>query len=125
MFQIGKGDALRARRFLAKHGDELAFELVDHKEADYLGKPGEATSRRSPTSRSSTSSAQLLERERKHPHRLADLAVDGDDLIELGFKPGPELGHVLRDLLREVVDDPAQNTPRPRSLRRARAKLRT
>ena len=25
MFQIGKGDALRARRFLAKHGDELAL----------------------------------------------------------------------------------------------------
>ena len=41
MFQIGKGDALRARRFLAKHGDEVAFELVDHKEADYRGKPGE------------------------------------------------------------------------------------
>ena len=41
MFQLGKGDALRARRFLAKHGDELAFELVDHKEADYRGKPGD------------------------------------------------------------------------------------
>ena len=40
MFQIGKGDALRARRFLAKHGDELAFQLVDHKDADYRGKPG-------------------------------------------------------------------------------------
>ncbi len=41
MFQIGKGDALRARRFLAKHGDEVAFELIDHKEADYRGKPGD------------------------------------------------------------------------------------
>ena len=26
--------AERARRFLAKHGDELAFQLVDHKDAD-------------------------------------------------------------------------------------------
>ena len=34
MFQVGRGDALRARRFLAKHGEALAFELLDHKEAD-------------------------------------------------------------------------------------------
>src|SRR6266480_3161115 len=40
MFQVGKGDAVRARRFLAKHGDVLAFDLLDHKEADFLGKPG-------------------------------------------------------------------------------------
>ena len=33
------------------------------------------------------------------PHRLADLAVDGSDLIELGFTPGPELGRVLETLL--------------------------
>ena len=38
MFHVGSGDAQRARRFLAKYGDELAFELVDHKEADYRGK---------------------------------------------------------------------------------------
>src|SRR3954464_6258485 len=42
MFQVGKGDAVRARRFLAKHGEELAFQLVDHKEADFLGKRGSA-----------------------------------------------------------------------------------
>ncbi len=40
MFQVGRGDALRARRFLAKHGESLAFELLDHKEADLLGKRG-------------------------------------------------------------------------------------
>ena len=45
MFQIGNGDAARARRFLAKFGDELAFELVDHKEADFVGKPGPALGR--------------------------------------------------------------------------------
>jgi tRNA nucleotidyltransferase (CCA-adding enzyme) len=66
----------------------------------------------------------MLRRERAKPHRLADLAIDGNDLIELGFKPGPALGHALRDLLHEVVDDPALNT-RPALLRRARAKLRT
>ncbi|MDX6568267.1 MAG: hypothetical protein QOH15_845 [Gaiellales bacterium] len=123
MFQIGKGDALRARRFLAKHGDEVAFELIDHKEADYRGKPGDGDNAPLLDIEKLERFRALLKRERKHPHRLADLAVDGNDLIELGFKPGPELGHVLRDLLREVVDDPAQNT-RAALLKRARAKLR-
>jgi tRNA nucleotidyltransferase (CCA-adding enzyme) len=122
MFQLGKGDALRARRFLAKHGDEVAFELLDHKEADYRGKPG--ADGRPPLAdiEKLDGFRQLLKKEQKHPHRLNDLAVDGNDLIGLGFKPGPQLGHVLRELLHEVVDDPSGNT-RAALLRRARAKL--
>jgi tRNA nucleotidyltransferase (CCA-adding enzyme) len=122
MFQIGKGDELRARRFLAKYGDELAFELVDHKEADYLGKPGVAGRPPRDDIEKLGRFRKLLKRERSQPHRLADLAVDGNDLIGLGVKPGPELGQILRDLLHEVVDDPSRNT-RPALLRRARAKL--
>jgi tRNA nucleotidyltransferase (CCA-adding enzyme) len=122
MFNISKGDALRARRFLAKHGDEVAFELVDLKEADYAGKPGADGLPPVEDLEKLERFRKLLEREQKHPHRLADLAVDGNDLIEAGFEPGPELGHTLRDLLHVVVDDPSQNT-REALLRRAR-KLR-
>ncbi len=124
MFQIGKGDGLRARRFLAKHGEEVAFELVDHKEADYRGKPEENGGPPAEDIEKLDSFRRRLRRERSQPHRLADLAVDANDLIGLGFKPGPDLGHALRDLLRQVVDDPASNT-RPALLRRARAKLHT
>jgi tRNA nucleotidyltransferase (CCA-adding enzyme) len=124
MFQVGKGDAVRARRFLAKHGDAVAFELVDHKEADYRGKPGEGGGPPADDIEKLHRFRQQLKRERKHPHRLADLAVDGNDLIGLGFTPGPELGHLLRELLHDVVDDPTQNT-RAALLRRARAKLET
>jgi tRNA nucleotidyltransferase (CCA-adding enzyme) len=123
MFQLGTGDARRARRFLAKHGDEVAFELVDHKEADYRGKPSEDGGPPVEDIERLDDFRRMLRRERAEPHRLADLAVDGNDLIELGFKPGPELGHALRDLLRQVVDEPALNS-RPVLLRRARAKLR-
>jgi tRNA nucleotidyltransferase (CCA-adding enzyme) len=109
MFQIGNGDELRARRFLAKHGDELAFELLDHKEADFRGK---RTAAEAPVAdlEKVDSFRQMLRREQKSPHRLGDLAVDGTDLIELGFAPGPELGHALQALLHDVVDDPARNT---------------
>ena len=51
----------------------------------------------------------LVEQERAQPHRLADLEVDGADLIAAGFAEGPELGSVLRTLLAEVVEDPERN----------------
>jgi tRNA nucleotidyltransferase (CCA-adding enzyme) len=124
MFQVGKGDALRARRFLAKHGDELAFQVVDHKDADYRGKPGPVGL--GPPVEDLEQLARFrkrLETERRQPHRLSDLAIDGTDLIELGLRPGTELGRVLRDLLHDVVEDPALNT-RDALLTRARKAAR-
>jgi tRNA nucleotidyltransferase (CCA-adding enzyme) len=123
MFQVGHGDGRRARRFLAKFGDELAFELVDHKEADFRGKrpggePALADLEKVDRFR------QTLRREQKSPHRLGDLAVDGNDLLELGFSPGPELGHVLQSLLHDVVEDPSLNT-RDVLLRRASRLLKS
>ncbi len=123
MFQVGKGDERRARRFLRRNGEQLAYDLLDHKQADLLGKRGsegepppegelDALSRFREVVRSQVS----------QPHRLADLAVDGNDLIELGYEPGPRLGHVLNELLDEVVDEPELNT-REELLRRARRKL--
>ena len=122
MFHVGTGDARRARRFLAKYGDELAFELVDHKEADYRGK--RSTGERPVVDLDKLDHfRQLLRHEQSSPHRLSDLAVDGNDLIKLGFTPGPELGHVLRDLLHDVVEEPSENT-RDTLLRRAGEVLR-
>jgi tRNA nucleotidyltransferase (CCA-adding enzyme) len=124
MFQVGKADAVRARRFLAKHGDELAFQLVDHKEADYRGKPGPGALPPRDDLEKLAGFRKVLELERRQPHRLGDLAIDGNDLIGLGFRPGPDLGRVLRELLHDVVDDPARNT-RDVLIGLARAKLRT
>ena len=114
---------MRARRFLAKHGVELAFQLVDHKDADYRGKPGEGALVPAEEIERLAQFKQMLARERKQPHRLRDLAVDGNDLIALGFAPGPELGRTLRDLLHDVVEDPSRNR-RDVLLGLARAKLR-
>src|SRR5436305_1843266 len=104
MFQPGKGDARRARRFLRRNGDELAFELIDHKQADLLGKRG------SDGEPPPLDEIEKLERfrevvaqERSSPHRLRDLAVDGNDLIRIGFRPGPHLGRILYELLDAVV----------------------
>ena len=43
------------------------------------------------------------------PLAVADLAVDGGDLMELGIPAGPEVGQTLRRLLDAVVEDPSRN----------------
>jgi len=110
-------DAAAARRFLRDHGDELAFDLAAHRRADLLGKQvGEDELAQVDRFRA------LIEQERGSPHRLSDLALDGGDLIGLGFEPGPELGRALRELLDVVVDDPSLND-RNELAERARAIL--
>jgi tRNA nucleotidyltransferase (CCA-adding enzyme) len=113
-FPLDDVDEPFARRFLREHGDELAFDLVAHKQADLHGKqvPQEEHD-------AAAHLHDLLEQERAQPHRLADLAVDGSDLIELGYREGPELGHTLESLLDAVVDVPSLNT-REQLLERAR-----
>jgi len=41
---------------------------------------------------------------------IKDLAVTGNDLIEIGINPGKTMGIILNELLETVLDDPAQNT---------------
>jgi tRNA nucleotidyltransferase (CCA-adding enzyme) len=40
---------------------------------------------------------------------LADLAVKGGDLAQLGVRPGPAMGALLKELLEAVIDDPSLN----------------
>ena len=100
----GEPSALEARRFLARHGERLAFDLLEHRAADLAGK----TVPQSEWDWLARFRA-LVEQERTQPHRLADLEVDGSDLIAAGFSEGPELGQALRTLLEEVVEDPERN----------------
>jgi tRNA nucleotidyltransferase (CCA-adding enzyme) len=113
-FPLDHVDELFARRFLREHGDDLAFDLVALKEADLRGK-------QVPQSELDAAARlrALLEQQRSSPHRLKDLAVDGADLIELGYSEGPELGRALENLLDDVVEDPSLNT-RDELLARAR-----
>lgn len=48
--------------------------------------------------------------EKNDPVRIADLDINGTDLIALGFKPGRLLQDILCDLLEVVWNDPAKNT---------------
>jgi tRNA nucleotidyltransferase (CCA-adding enzyme) len=116
-FPLDEVDELFARRFLRKHGDELARDLVDHKRADLNAKNVPAEEHEAVERL-----ARLLEQERDQPHRLGDLAVDGGDLLGIGYSEGPALGRTLQTLLDDVVEDPKRNR-RDYLLRRAKELL--
>ena len=100
----GPIDGRFARRFLASHGIDVARELVAHKRADLAAKVVEPWELEH-----LELLAQRIEEERLSPHTLTDLAVDGSDLITIGYREGPALGVELARLLDLVVDDPSAN----------------
>ncbi|HEX6724020.1 MAG TPA: HD domain-containing protein [Gaiella sp.] len=100
----GPIDGLFARRFLASHGIDRARRLVLHKRADLSAKHVDPWEREH-----LVALERLLEDERESPHRLSHLAVDGRDLLAIGYGEGPALGGALARLLDLVVDDPAAN----------------
>jgi putative nucleotidyltransferase with HDIG domain len=107
MLDTNRDDPVRARKLLARYGDGVLADLLDHKEADLRGKgdtpPPDDMARLGRLRRA-------VDRERHSPHRVRDLAVNGNDLLEAGFAPGPSLGRALRLLLEDVLRDPALNT---------------
>jgi tRNA nucleotidyltransferase (CCA-adding enzyme) len=116
-FPLDNVDELFARRFLRDHGEVLAHDLVAHKEADLRAKNVakwelEAVERL----------RALLDQEAAQPHRLADLEVDGSDLLALGYREGPDVGAMLSELLDDVVEDPSRNR-KDWLLERARERL--
>jgi tRNA nucleotidyltransferase (CCA-adding enzyme) len=98
---------VRARKLLARYGAGLLFDILDHKSADLRGKgdpPPQNDLEKLARFRA------VVQKQKRNPHRIADLAVSGDDLIAIGFSPGPKIGEALRALLDEVVRSPELNT---------------
>ncbi len=50
------------------------------------------------------------DRDRGVPLDLPGLAIGGDELLGLGWRPGPSIGRALKALLEDVWEDPSRNT---------------
>ena len=92
------------------------LDLLDHREADLRGQgpPGAGDRRLARLVAFRARSRASC----RSPHRLADLAVDGTDLIGLGYGPARRSARRCERLLAEVVEDP-EPEPRERLLARA------
>jgi len=97
------------RRLINRVGLEHIDDLIQLRIADREG----SGTKRGPLSRGTI---RLLDRiakvlEEDSAFSLRDLAVDGNDVMEVaGIDPGPEVGEILEALLDEVLEDPSLNT---------------
>ena len=111
-------DALRARRLLARYGDGLALDLLDHKEADLIGK-GEDGPRDEREARAARgASAAVVEQELGSPHRLVRPRRRRHRPDRARLPPGPgaraRARRAARRGRRRPVAEPARDAARAR-----------
>ena len=95
------------RRRVSQHGMDFIHKLLQLMEADTSSK-GVRKDTEVARFRDMRNILQEI-REENACLRLKDLAVNGSDLINLGFAPGPEIGACLEQLLSEVLDEQLPN----------------
>lgn len=100
-------DKVVIKKKLSKYGEELFFDLIKLKRADTLGLAPEFHSRDKHFDALEDIAKKLLSE--KPCFSLKDLAINGNDLSELGFE-GREIGEKLRLLLQAVIENKVQNT---------------
>lgn len=96
-----------ARKFLNRVGDH-ADDLFLLRHADRYGKgTDDFQDTKTPVPRQ----RELVQKVRDAGQATsqADLAINGNDLINIGLKPGRQFGAILAELTNEVVDDPTKN----------------
>ena len=108
------------KRLIGKLGEEDFFRLLDLKRADALAHHPDYRGRAAACDRLGALARALLERE--EVFSLKDLALNGNDLLALGYPRGPELGRTLNALLEAVLNGELPNE-RDALLAAARASL--
>lgn len=93
------------RRFIRRVGTENIEDMMALRVADRLG---------SGAKRSSWRLEEMQERVKGQLVKtfgMNDMAIDGDDIMkELKLKPGPEVGKLLKELFKDVQENPEHNT---------------
>src|SRR3990167_8162339 len=93
------------RRFIKNIGVENIEDMMDLRIGDRLG-----GGLQQPESWRLKLFRQRLKEVLKKPFTVADLKIDGHDVMRvLGIKPGPEVGRILNELFEEVADDKTKN----------------
>jgi tRNA nucleotidyltransferase (CCA-adding enzyme) len=92
-----------------EYGQKMALDLMKVREADASGKRVGTVN---------PEEQQVIDKNRallqdaidsQNAFSMRDLAINGNDLINMGYKPGPEIGSMLNWLLDQVISDPSLN----------------
>lgn len=95
------------KRLLRKIGPEMFDKLILLYRADNLAQAPVYRDRQEGYDRLSALAEKILSEEQCFS--LKSLAVNGSDLIQMGYKPGPKLGSMLDKLLTKVIDGKLKN----------------
>lgn len=95
------------RRLLNAVGEDRVRQLIEVRKAD-LSAQSEMGKARIPDLFEVHEKLEEILRQQQC-FSLKDLAVNGDDLIRLGIKPGKEIGETLNLLLNKVIDEELEN----------------
>lgn len=93
------------KKLISQVGKDNLTDLYDLQKADILGSapPFDFSS----LDKMQTEIEQTLSE--NLPLTIHDLAINGQDLIEIGISPGPAMGKLLQHLLEVVLEDPQKN----------------
>ena len=96
------------RRFISRLGSDYFEDMLVLKRADVLGQSmyqrEEKLARIDEMGRIGREIMTNAE-----PLSVKDLCLGGKDLMDMGVAKGPEIGAILKELLRQVVDEPERN----------------
>ncbi len=93
------------KKLISRVGEENLDDLFDLQRADILGSAAPFDTSGLDTMQKEIGRILAL----RPPLHICDLAIDGNDLIALGYEPGPRIGRVLEALLDEVLEQPEMN----------------
>nr|MCR4711650.1 tRNA nucleotidyltransferase [Clostridia bacterium] len=96
------GTAPMVKRLLARTGEEAFFELLALMRADTKAQAPAESARLADYAEMERLAREVLAQEQCFSRR--QLAVNGSDLLALGFPAGPELGTILDELVDRVID---------------------
>ena len=96
------------RRRLSQHGEETVRQMLALQKADFSSKGTGTPEEAEQFTQIESILAQLLAEDACL--QIKDLAVDGKDLMNMGFCAGPQLGNCLQYLLEQVLDEKLTNS---------------
>ncbi|MCL2111307.1 MAG: CCA tRNA nucleotidyltransferase [Clostridiales bacterium] len=94
------------KRLMNKHGEEMVRMMLEFRRADNLAQSESVRGRQQEIDECERLVDEIVEN--SECFSLRDLAVDGRDMMGLGFE-GPEIGQVLERLLEAVIEGEIEN----------------
>lgn len=98
---------LKMKKLINRLGQENINDLIELKIADFVSKPETSSKKLFDINAFRDRMTEIIQR--KDPLTIRDLAVTGQDIMDLGIREGRKVGEILNSLLDTVLKEPRLN----------------